>query len=40
MKEFDSDMLDIVLESKLKSGEKEFIQVMHDEYHFYANDRQ
>jgi hypothetical protein len=38
MKKFDNDMLDIVLEPELKSEEKEFIQVMHDECHFYAND--
>src|SRR6266498_4034874 len=39
MKEFDGDMLDIVLEPKLELEEKELIQVTHDECHFYANDR-
>ncbi len=38
MREFDGDMLNIILEPKLKSGEKEFVQVTHDECHFYAND--
>ncbi len=38
MKEFDDDMLDIILEPELKSGEKEFVQVIHDECYFYAND--
>jgi hypothetical protein len=40
MKDFDGDMLDIVLEPQLKSGEKELVQVTHDECHFYANDGQ
>ena len=40
MKDFDSDMLDIVLEPQLKSEEKELVQIMHDKCHFYANDRQ
>jgi hypothetical protein len=39
MKEFDGDMLEVVLEPKLEQGENEFIQVTHDECHFYANDR-
>src|SRR6266540_1988787 len=34
MKEFDGDMLEIILEPKLKSGEKELVQVTHDECHF------
>ena len=38
MREFDEDMLDIILEPKLKLGEKEFVQVIHDECYFYAND--
>ncbi|CAG8668510.1 23675_t:CDS:2 [Cetraspora pellucida] len=38
MKEFDSDMLDIVIEPQLRQSKKEYIQVMHDETHFYAND--
>ena len=40
MKDFDSDMLDIILEPQIKPGEKEFVQVTHDECHFYANDGQ
>jgi hypothetical protein len=40
MKDFDGDMLDIVLEPQLKSGNKELVQVTHDECHFYANDGQ
>ena len=39
IKEFDDDILDIILEPELKPGEKEFIQIMHDECYFYANDR-
>ena len=38
MKDFDGDMLDVILEPQLQPGEKEFIQVTHDECHFYAND--
>jgi hypothetical protein len=40
MKDFDGDMLDIILEPQLKLGEKELVQVTHDECHFYANDGQ
>src|SRR5579859_2480001 len=40
MKDFDGDMLDITIELQLKPGEKEFIQVTHDECHFYANNGQ
>ncbi|PKK56432.1 hypothetical protein RhiirC2_671666, partial [Rhizophagus irregularis] len=40
MKDFDGDMLDVVLEPQLNSEEKEIVQVMHDECHFYANDGQ
>ena len=40
MKDFDDDMLDIILELQIKLGEKEFIQVTHDECHFYTNDGQ
>ena len=40
MKDFDGDMMNIVSEPQLKSGEKELVQVMHDECHFYANDEQ
>ena len=40
MKDFDGDMLDIILEPQIKPGEKEFVQVTHDECHFYANDGQ
>ncbi|CAB4417942.1 unnamed protein product [Rhizophagus irregularis] len=40
MKDFDSNMLDVVLEPQLKPEEKELVQVTHDECHFYANDRQ
>jgi len=39
MKDFDVDM-DIVLEPQLGPEEKEFVQVTHDECHFYANDAQ
>ncbi len=39
MKEFDGNMLDIILEPELKSEEKEFVQVTHDECYFYVNDR-
>ncbi len=38
MKDFDDDMLDIILESQLKLGEKELVQVIHDECNFYVND--
>jgi hypothetical protein len=38
MKEFDSDTLDVVLEPQLEPGEKEIVQITHDECHFYAND--
>ncbi|PKY46319.1 hypothetical protein RhiirA4_320161 [Rhizophagus irregularis] len=40
MKDFDGDMLDVVLEPQLKPEEKEIVQVTHDECHFYANDGQ
>jgi hypothetical protein len=40
MKEFDGDMLDIVLEPQLKAEEKELVQITHDECHFYMNDGQ
>ncbi len=40
MKVFDGDMLDVVLETQLKPEEKELVQVMHNECHFYANDGQ
>ena len=40
MKDFDGDMLEIVSEPQLKPGEKELVQVTHDECHFYANDGQ
>ncbi len=40
MKVFDSDMLDVVLEPQLKPEEKELVQVMYDECHFYVNDEQ
>ena len=39
MKDFDGDM-NIVLELQLGPEEKEFVQVTHDECHFYANDGQ
>ena len=38
MKDFDGNMLDIILESQIKLKKKEFVQVTHDECHFYAND--
>ncbi len=40
MKNFNSDMLDIVLEPQLKLEEKELVQITHDECYFYANDGQ
>ena len=40
MKDFDDDMMDIVSELQLKSGEKELVQVTHNECHFYTNDEQ
>ncbi|CAB5365859.1 unnamed protein product [Rhizophagus irregularis] len=40
MKDFDGNMMDIVSEPHLKPGEKELVQVTHDECHFYANDGQ
>jgi len=40
MKDFDGDMLDVIIEPQLKSGEKEFVQITHNECHFYANDSQ
>src|SRR5207253_2652946 len=39
MKDFDGDMLNITLEPYLEL-KKEFVQVTHDECHFYANDGQ
>ncbi len=39
VKEFNNDILDVVLEPKLKLGEKKLVQVIYDECHFYANDR-
>ena len=39
MKDF-GDMLDIILEPQIKPREKEFVQVTHDECHFYVNDGQ
>ena len=38
MKEFDSDMLEVILEPEFKSGEKKLVQVTYDECHFYTND--
>src|SRR5947209_5345460 len=38
MKNFDGDAMNIVLEPQLRPEEKEFVQVTHDECHFYAND--
>ncbi|CAB4389556.1 unnamed protein product [Rhizophagus irregularis] len=40
MKDFDGDMLDVILEPQFKPKEKELVQVTHDECHFYANDGQ
>jgi hypothetical protein len=40
MKDFDGDLMDIILEPQLKPGEKEIVQVTHDECYFYANDGQ
>ncbi len=39
MKDFDGDILNITLEPYLEL-KKEFVQVTHDECHFYANDGQ
>src|SRR5437763_77517 len=40
MKDFDGNMMDVVLEPYLKLGEKELVQVTYDEYYFYANNGQ
>ena len=40
MKDFDGDLMDIIIEPQLNPGEKEIVQVTHDECHFYANDGQ
>ena len=40
MKDFEGDNMDIVSEPKLMPEEKEFVQVKHDECHFYANEGQ
>ncbi len=40
MKDFDGNMMNIVSEPQLKLGEKELVQVTHDECHFYANNGQ
>ena len=40
MKDFDGDMLNVILKPQLESGKKELVQVTHDECHFYANDGQ
>ncbi|CAG8690762.1 788_t:CDS:2, partial [Dentiscutata heterogama] len=37
-KSFSGDMLDIIEEPQLEFGEKELVQITHDECHFYAND--
>ena len=34
MKDFDDNMLDIILEPQFKSEKKELVQVTHDKYHF------
>ena len=39
MKEFNGDMLEVILESELKSGEKELVQVIYDKCHFYVNNK-
>jgi len=39
MKEFDDDMLNIILKPKLKLKEKKFIQVIYNECYFYTNNR-
>jgi len=39
MKDLKGDNMNIVSELKLMPEEKEFVQMMHDECHFYANDR-
>ena len=39
MKDFDGNMLDIILEPQLKPKEKKIVQMTHDECYFYANDR-
>ncbi|CAG8594657.1 12932_t:CDS:2 [Gigaspora margarita] len=40
MKDFTSDMLEIIVEPELKYAEKELVQVTHNKYHFYANNGQ
>ena len=40
IKDFDGNMMNIVLEPQLKLREKKLVQVTHDEQYFYANDRQ
>ncbi|CAG8486586.1 8750_t:CDS:2 [Dentiscutata erythropus] len=40
MKDFTGDMLEVIVEPELEYGEKESVQVTHDECHFYANDGQ
>ena len=39
MKNFDEDILNIILEPQLKLKEKELVQVMHDECYFYTNNK-
>ncbi|GBC24573.2 uncharacterized protein OCT59_009198 [Rhizophagus irregularis] len=38
--DFDGDTMDIVSEPQLKPGDKELVQITHDECHFYTNDGQ
>ena len=40
MKDYDSDMLDEIIEPQLQPGEKEHVIVTHDESHFYVNEGQ
>lgn len=40
MKDFDGDTLHTIIEPQLEPEKKEFVQVTHDECHFYPNDSQ
>ena len=40
MKNFDGDTLNTIIKPQLEPGKKEFVQVTHDECHFYPNDSQ
>ncbi|CAG8838364.1 31373_t:CDS:2, partial [Gigaspora margarita] len=40
MKDFTGNMLEVIVEPELEYGKKKLVQVIHDEYHFYTNDKQ